>query len=152
MSDAYAAAAGPYREQVLTHARAPRHQTPLAHIDAQAAGENALCGDHLQVALTLRGGRIAGYAFHAEACALLKAAASMLGDRLQGLDRDDVQALAQRFDRLLLGGAGEAEALGELSAFADLVAHPARHKCARLPFATVLAALEGRAAATTEEA
>jgi nitrogen fixation NifU-like protein len=42
--------------------------------------------------------------------------------------------------------------LGELVAFAELVAFPARRKCARLPFATLLAALHGTACASTEEA
>jgi nitrogen fixation NifU-like protein len=141
-----------YREQVLAHARAPGHSTPLDHADARATGANALCGDHLEVQLALTDERISGYAFHAEACVLVRAAASMLGDRLLGLDRAGVHAMALRFERLLQGEAGDTDALGDLAVFVDLAAHPARRKCARLPLATVLAALAGRATATTEEA
>lgn len=151
-SDARAAEVGLYREVVLAHARAPSHQAPLPHVDAQATGDNVLCGDHLQVELAMHEGRITGFAFHAEACALVNAAASMMGDCLEGLDWAGVQALAQRFDQLLQGQVMDTQALGDLTAFADLVAHPARRKCARLPFATLLAALEGRATATTEVA
>ncbi len=154
MNETRAEAGSPYRAQVLAHARMPLHQHALRRCDAAADGRNALCGDNIRIELTLREGRIADYAFRAEACALTVAAASMLGERVRGFDLRAVQALAVQFDQLLDGSvAVEAGAeLGDLAAFAELVAFPARRKCARLPFATLLAALHGDARASTEEA
>ena len=152
MSTPDARAGEAYPAQVLAHARQPRFQTPLPAPDAQAEGFNVLCGDRIRVMLSLRGGRIAGYAFHAQACALTVAAASMLGERLPGLDRAGVARLRDDFDALLGGAPAVPPTLGGLAEFAGLARFPARHRCAQLPFATVLAALDGRAHATTEEA
>lgn len=154
MSEARADASNPYRAQMLAHARAPLHQHTLIRCDAAAEGRNALCGDGIHIELTLHDGCIADYAFRAEACVLTVAAASMLGECVRGFDLRAVQALAARFDQLLDGSAatGACVELGELAAFAELVAFPARRKCARLPFATLLAALHGNACASTEEA
>ena len=154
MSVTRAGAGNPYHARLLAHARAPLHQHALARCDTAAEGRNALCGDDIRIELTLRDGRIVDYAFRADACVLTVAAASMLGECVRGFDLRAVQALAVQFDRLLDGSvAVEACAeLGDLAAFAELVAFPARRKCARLPFATLLAALHGNACATTEEA
>jgi nitrogen fixation NifU-like protein len=154
MSIAPADVAGPYHAQMLAHARAPLHQHTLTRCDAAAEGRNALCGDSIRIELALRDGYIADYAFRAEACVLTVAVASMLGERVRGFNLRAARALTARFDQLLDGSAAiEACAeLGELVAFAELVAFPARRKCARLPFATLLAALHGTACASTEEA
>ena len=147
---AQAMASGPYAATLLAHARAPRHQGALLHPDALAEGYNALCGDRVTVMLALRQGRIAEYAFRAEACALVVAAASLLGECLIGRDAEEVEHLAARFDGLLAGG--PPIECGGLDAFADLARFPARRKCARLPLATVRAALRGATHANTEEA
>jgi nitrogen fixation NifU-like protein len=154
MSTSHVAAGNPYHARLLAHARAPLHQRALARCDAAADGRNALCGDNIHIELELHAGTITAYAFRAEACVLTVAAASMLGQCVRGLDARALQALALDFDRLLAGTATTESrvVLGELAAFAELAAFPSRHKCARLPFATALAALQGRGCATTEEA
>lgn len=154
MSAPRAEAGNPYHALLLAHARAPLHQHPLTRCDAAADGRNALCGDNIHIELNVCDGRISAYAFRAEACVLTVAAASMLGGRVRGLDQRALLALAARFDQLLAGNAATEACveLGELAAFAELAAFPSRHKCARLPFATLLAALHGSACATTEEA
>ena len=149
---AQAVDSGPYDAVLLAHARAPRHQGTLLHPDALAEGYNALCGDRITVMLALRQGRIAEYAFRAEACALVVAAASLLGECLIGRDAEEVEHLAARFDGLLAGAGGPPIECGGLNAFADLARFPARRKCARLPLATVRAALRGAAHASSEEA
>ena len=149
---AQATDSGPYAATLLAHARAPRYQGVLLHPDALAEGYNALCGDRITVMLALRQGRIAEYAFRAEACALVVAAASLLGECLIGRDAEEVEHLAARFDGLLAGAGGSPIECGGLDAFADLARFPARRKCARLPLATVHAALRGAAHANTEEA
>jgi len=135
--------AGPYDALVLEHARAPAYQTPLPAVDAAADGHDALCGDHIRIMLALRDGRITGYAFDADACAITLAAASMLGDRLQGRCRDEVARLLRAFDAVLEGRDESSDALGPLAAFAGLAKHPSRRPCARLPLTTALKALDG---------
>jgi nitrogen fixation protein NifU and related proteins len=138
-----------YRDIVLDHHRAPRNYGALDTPTHAADGVNALCGDALRMELRLSEGLIAEYRFHGECCAITMAAASLLGQRVAGLDAAAVVALARQFDALLQG-AEPAPELGELAAFSELARYPARRKCALLPWATLAAALAGEARATTE--
>ena len=140
-----------YREQLLEHNRAPHHWGRLDVADGCAHGSNALCGDELSIEICSDHGRICDYAFEAEACAITTAVASMLGDRVIGMDVAELELLREAFERILCGISVQEPVLGELNAFSDLVQFPARRKCARLPFATLAAAMAGQHVATTEE-
>ena len=138
-----------YPQAVLEHYRHPRHRGALDACTHGADGANPLCGDRLRIELACPGGRIERYGFDGEACAVSIASASMLGDLVAGLDRTGVAALAARFGRMVEAGATD-PALGDLNAMAPLQRHAARRKCAMLPFAALLAALDGLPQATTE--
>ncbi len=140
-----------YREQLLEHNRAPHRWGRLDAADACAHGCNALCGDELSIEIRSDHGRICGYAFEAEACAITTAVASILGDRVIGMDMAALELLQKAFERILCGTSEQESVLGELNAFADLVQFSARRKCARLPLATLIAAMAGQHVATTEE-
>jgi nitrogen fixation NifU-like protein len=144
-----------YQEIVLAHNRAPRRFGTLPAPTHAADGANARCGDHLRCELSAPAGRIDDVRFSGESCAVTTACASMLGDLLLGRTAADIAALEQRFRRVLDAACSDTDddqALGELNALRALRAHPARHRCALLPFATVQAALAGIANASTEVA
>ena len=143
-------AAGPYRDIVLDHHRAPRRHGRLTPPGQTAEGVNALCGDHLRVEVRVEHGRIVAYAFEGECCAITTATASLLGDCALGRDVADLAALERRFAALVTGDIAEAAELGALNALSELARYPARRKCALLPFATLAAALRGEPHATTE--
>jgi nitrogen fixation protein NifU and related proteins len=114
-----------------------------------ADGANPLCGDRLRIELRCEEGRIGEMRFTGEACAIAIATASMLGDCVAGLGRDDISALRARVERLL--ETGESDAVpGALNALGGLHRYPARRKCALLPLATLCAALDGCPLTTTE--
>lgn len=138
-----------YPRAVLDHYRHPRHHGALDACTHAADGANPLCGDRLRIELACAGGRIERYGFDGEACAVSVAAASMLGDLVAGLDRSGVAVLATRFRRLVEDGMID-PALGELNAMLPLQRHAARRKCAMLPLAALLAALDGLPRTTTE--
>jgi nitrogen fixation protein NifU and related proteins len=138
-----------YPQVVLEHYRHPRQRGRLAAYTHAADGANPLCGDRLRIELACAGGRIAHYRFDGEACAVATAAGSMLGELVAGLDRAGVAALAVKFRQLVESGASH-PALGDLNAMAPLQRHAARRQCAMLPFAALLAALDGLPHATTE--
>lgn len=140
-----------YQQLVLDHQRAPHHYGALAGATHRADGANALCGDHLHVEARMVGERIAAMGFTAEACAITVAAASMLGERVQGLSADELTHLERDFAAFLRGEETDAAAFGDLAALAELQRYPARRQCALLPFATLRAALAGAATATTEK-
>lgn len=142
----------PYQQLVLEHSRAPRCFGTLEQPTHAADGANPLCGDALHVDVQAAEGRIADLRFRGEACALARASASMLGVLAIDLDAAALAQLELAFARVIAGVEAHDAALGDLNAFAALAQYPSRRKCALLPFATLRAALAGRAIATTESA
>lgn len=138
-----------YPQAVLEHYRRPRGRGALAERTHAADGANPLCGDSLRVELRCADGRVAEFVFSGEACAITTATASMLGELASGLTQAEIDGLAQRFVRMI-EGAGEDPALGPLNAMRSLQNHPARRKCALLPWATLRAALSGIETTSTE--
>ncbi|TCO38929.1 SUF system NifU family Fe-S assembly protein [Dokdonella fugitiva] len=142
--------AGPlYPQLVLEHRRNPRNRGRLDACTHAADGVNPLCGDRLRIELRCVDGRIAELRHSGEACAVTVATASMLGELVEGLDAAAVEVLGGRF-AAYIEGRGDAAGLEALAAMAGLQQHPARRKCALLPWATLRAALAGSTAATTE--
>ena len=140
-----------YPASVLEHYRNPRNRGRLDGCTHAADGVNASCGDTLRVELDCdRGLRVRAMRYSGEACALTIAAASMLSERIVDLDAHALRDLAVRFERCI-EGAGEDAALGALNAFGALERHPARRKCALLPWAALRAALAGETRISTEE-
>jgi len=138
-----------YQQVVLDHYRAPRNRGSLPSCTHAADGANPLCGDSLRIELRCVDERIAELRFSGDACAVATATASMLGERVAGLAREEIAALAERFERAIGEGIDDA-ALGALNALCALKQYPSRRKCALLPWATLRAALDGAARATTE--
>jgi nitrogen fixation protein NifU and related proteins len=136
----------PYAESILSHNRAPHRRGRLAAPTHCGHGENALCGDSLKLELELREGRIVDYAFEAEACAIVVATASMLGDALVGAEPERLAQLDVDLRRLLGQQPPEPDAallerLGELAALAEMRALPRRHRCVTLALEALRKAL-----------
>ena len=139
-----------YQQLVLDHYRNPRNRGALGGCTHAADGVNPLCGDSLRVELDCTRGRIDAMRFSGDACAVALATASMLSERVAGLDAGEIAALQALFERILRGEANEERALGPLNVFGVLRRYPARRKCAELPWATLRAALAGTLRVTTE--
>lgn len=138
-----------YQQIVLDHYRKPRNRGALAAHTHAADGVNPLCGDSLRLEVRFEDGRVVALGFTGEACAITTAAVSMLGEVVAHCTPEDVAALAESFRRVVDCGA-EDPRLGSLNAMRELQRHPARRKCALLPWATLRAALAGDDRASTE--
>jgi len=139
-----------YTQAVLDHCRAPRNFGALTSHTHVADGANPLCGDTLRMELRCEDGRIAERRFSGDACAIAKAAASMLSELAICRSDRELAALEQVFIALVSGEIASDDQLGGLNAMRELANHPVRQKCALLPFATLRAALAGLRSATTE--
>lgn len=131
-----------YCERILTHNRAPKNLGPLVTATHCGEGRNASCGDQVRMTLQL-GARdeVQACHFEGESCAICTASASMLSTAVLGLRSQQVAALHGAMIEQMRTGIGADQALGELAVFAELQAHPARQRCALLPFDAVLRAL-----------
>jgi nitrogen fixation NifU-like protein len=88
-----------YREIVLDHYKSPRNHGHLEHPDAEAEGQNPLCGDEVQIELAFDGDTISDVRFAGRGCAISQAATSMLTEMVKG--KTVAQAAALEKDDLL---------------------------------------------------
>ena len=132
-----------YQEIILEHNKRPRHYGAAEAYTHSAEGYNPLCGDKINVFLTIEGGRVADIQFEAAACAICKASASMMSEALYGKTLDEARELDVRVNELLTTEAeADLAAEGEIAALAGVRKFPARVKCATLPWHTFESALK----------
>src|SRR5918999_5698454 len=140
-----------YQEVILDHNRRPRNFRRIEHASHQAEGFNPLCGDRVSVFLQIDGDRIADVAFEGSGCAISKASASLMTDRLKGCTVVEARDLFERFHRMVTTPPDQdVEDLGKLSALAGVREFPVRVKCASLAWHTLKAALDQQSRVSTE--
>ena len=84
-----------YREVILDHYKNPRGHGVIEHADAEAEGQNPLCGDEVSiyVAFGEDGETIDDVKFSGRGCAISQAATSMLTEMVQGRSATEIAAL-----------------------------------------------------------
>ena len=140
-----------YKEVILDHNRRPRNFRVLENATHHAEGHNPLCGDRLELFLTVDDDVITDVGFQGSGCAISRASASMMTDCLKGCPVADACALFARFHRMVTTPIDvEVEDLGKLSSLAGVREFPVRVKCASLAWHTLKAALNSAQKTTTE--
>jgi nitrogen fixation NifU-like protein len=116
-----------YREVILDHYKNPRGHGVIDAADAEAEGQNPLCGDEvtIYVAFAGDGETIDEVKFSGRGCAISQAATSMLTEMVQGRGAAEVAAMDK--DELL-------DQIG-------IPLTPVRLKCAMLGLTTLKVAL-----------
>ncbi len=82
-----------YRELILDHYKSPRNFGALEHPDAEAEGQNPLCGDEVAMYVELDGDTIRDVRFRGRGCAISQAATSMLTELVKGRTAAEVAAM-----------------------------------------------------------
>src|SRR3974390_992348 len=129
-----------YRKELLRLAADAHGAGRLTNPSATGQAHNPTCGDKVTVDLVLHDGNIAEIAQEARACVLTQASASLLGSRLKGAGRSDVERLRAELDAMLKGSGVPGRPFEGFAAFDAAVAYPSRHTCVLLPIDAVLAA------------
>jgi nitrogen fixation NifU-like protein len=116
-----------YREVILDHYKNPRGHGVIEDADAEAEGQNPLCGDEVSiyVAFGEDGETIDDVRFSGRGCAISQAATSMLMEMAKGRTAQQVAALDK----------------DELLAEIGVPLTPVRLKCAMLGLTTLKVAL-----------
>jgi nitrogen fixation protein NifU and related proteins len=116
-----------YREVILDHYKNPRGHGLIEDADAEAEGQNPLCGDEvaIYVAFADDGDTIDEVKFSGRGCAISQAATSMLTEMVKGRSATQVATLPRE------------ELLDELG----IPLTPVRLKCALLGLSTLKLAL-----------
>jgi nitrogen fixation NifU-like protein len=91
-----------FSHAVLDHFQNPRNAGELPDADVRVEVSNPVCGDILQVALRVEGGRIVEARFLCRGCTTSIACASLLTEQLHGRTLAEARALtAQSLSQLL---------------------------------------------------
>jgi len=116
-----------YREVILDHYKSPRGHGLIENADAQAEGQNPLCGDEVTISVKFAadGETIESIGFEGRGCAISQAATSMLTELVQGRTASEVAVLPKE------------ELLEEIG----IPLTPVRLKCAILGLTTLKVAL-----------
>ncbi len=132
-----------YKEVILDHYRAPRNKGRLDPHDVALERNNPLCGDEIEVFLKFDGDSVSGIAFDGKGCSISQASASMMTEKVKGLDSKEAAALAESIKSMMAGEEeGDADKLGDLVSLKGVVKYPVRIKCALLGWNTLLEGLQ----------
>jgi nitrogen fixation protein NifU and related proteins len=121
-----------YQEVILDHYRRPRNRGALAEPTGSASLRNPLCGDEVDVQVTVQDGRVTDVKFGGRGCSISQASASMMTELVKGRTPDEVHALGERFAEMIRGNAEAAkdQALGQARALSGVSRFPTRVRCA----------------------
>ena len=116
----------------------------------RASARSPVCGSTVDVALTLDAqGRVSGFGYRLEACALTKSVVAVLRQALPGATRGDVvqaqAALAALLDGKASDGLWPGARWAGMMVLAPLKDYPARHSAVQLPLAAVEKAFDNKA-------
>lgn len=143
-----------YQQTILDHNKNPRNFRKIESPSHMAEGYNPLCGDHLNVYLSVdTQGVINDVSFDGSGCAISKASASMMTAAVKGRTVDQAKILFEQFHKLVVGELKpdrEPHNLDKLAVFSGIWQYPARVKCAVLCWHTLKGALEKEKTVSTE--
>ena len=115
-----------YKEIIIDHYKSPRNQGELAGADKIIDEANSSCGDLIKIFVKLDDGKIIDMKWQGIGCAISTAGASMLSEKVVGMNKADLEKFGEDGVVEMLGG--------EINA--------GRMKCATLAFRGLLKAFD----------
>jgi nitrogen fixation NifU-like protein len=127
-----------YQSIVMDRARNPRHAGRPETFDAQAVGDNPMCGDHIEVFINRSGMQVS---HESRGCAIMLASAELMADAVAGLEAAQIPQLRNAFESVVNTG-DAAPSLGDLNALSGVSEFRSRIRCATLPWSALADALQ----------
>ena len=132
-----------YKEVILDHYRSPRNKGRVDPHDVALERNNPLCGDEIELFLRFDGGNVEDIGFEGKGCSISQASASMMTEKVKGMDAKEATALAETIKAMMAGETeGDPDELEDLVSLKGVVKYPVRIKCALLGWNTLLEGLE----------
>jgi nitrogen fixation NifU-like protein len=141
-----------YSAEIRQHGRTPMHAQRPDGFDAQARGDNPMCGDRVTVFVRRSGDAVDAAGFEARGCEITVASADLMCEAVAGRSRADVGRMAAEVEAMARTGLCEEceAALQALKPLSAVHEYPSRIRCVTLPWAALVAALDGAQEATSE--
>ena len=137
-----------YQQVIIDHNHNPRNFHKIENPSHSAKGHNPLCGDKIDIYLTIKDDIITEISFMGSGCAISKASSSLMTEALVGKTVKDAQKLFDSVHNMITNGKTDVDDIGKLAVLSGVHKFPARVKCAILPWHTMKNAL-GKSTQTT---
>tara|TARA_B100001123_G_scaffold441759_2_gene583674 strand:- start:3157 stop:3606 length:450 start_codon:yes stop_codon:yes gene_type:complete len=134
-----------YKEIILDHYKSPRNRGKASKVDFHAHGVNPLCGDDIELTLTVDRDIIEEVKFDGHGCSISQASASILTETLVGLTLDQAHTKIEHVKSLFKGNDIVTEDLGDIEALQGVRKFPVRIKCATLAWNALQLSLQNSA-------
>jgi len=131
-----------YQQVIIDHNHNPRNFHEIEHPSHSAKGHNPLCGDKIDIYLTIKEDIITDVSFTGSGCAISKASSSLMTEALLGKTVKEAQQLFDSVHKMIINGKTDVDDIGKLAVLSGVHKFPARVKCAILPWHTMKSALE----------
>ncbi len=82
-----------YKENILDHYKYPRNFGRMEGPTVKHREFNPLCGDNIEISLSIKDGKVADAKFIGSGCAISMASASMLTEKIKGMPLNEVKKL-----------------------------------------------------------
>lgn len=128
-----------YQSLIMDRSKNPRFAGRPVAFDAEAQGDNPLCGDHVQVFVRREGNKVA---HESRGCAIMTASADLMAEAVAGKSADEIAKLRSAFEQVVTTGVENSD-LGDLNALAGVSEYRSRIRCATLPWSALADAVEG---------
>ena len=92
-----------YREVILDHYKSPRNFGHLSKPDAKVEEGNVTCGDKIIIEIKVRNDKVEDIRFSGEGCAISQASASMLTEKVKGMELSKIRKLDAKYVLSMLG-------------------------------------------------
>ena len=136
-----------YTEILLDYSSSHLHKGVIEKPDFRSHGINPVCGDEIELTLSLEGEKISKLRYQGHGCVISQASAAMMAEALEGVDLARAVELAGSFKNLMTAPEKPTSLPDELeiiSALEGVRKFPIRVKCATLGWNTLLQGLASR--------
>jgi nitrogen fixation NifU-like protein len=127
-----------YQALIMDRSKNPRFAGRLADFDAEAEGDNPMCGDRVHIYLRRAGTEIT---HESRGCAIMTASADLMAEAVAGKTPAQIAALKSAFEAVVTTGE-ENPAVEKLNALAGVFAYRSRIRCATLPWSALSDAIK----------
>ncbi len=93
-----------YRDEIIDHYKNPRNFGEMENPDLTMTEANSSCGDLIKIYLKKDGDKISQMKWQGVGCAISTAAASMLSEKVVGMNKSDLEKLGEAAIVEMLGG------------------------------------------------
>ena len=127
-----------YQTLIMDRSRKPRFAGRFEAFDAEAKGDNPMCGDRIHLFVRRDGSKVR---HESHGCAIMTASADLMAEAVANKTPVEIDAMRAAFEKMVSTGKPD-PTLGDLNALAGVSEYRSRIRCATLPWSALADAVK----------